>query len=299
VASPQFEKLVGILRERRQPSGDHPVEKLRAGMEATALPVADDVSVVPVDAGGIPAEWVAAPGVADGRVVLYLHGGGYVMGSPVTHRKLAGDVSRASGARVLLIDYRLAPEHPLPAAVDDAVQAYRWLLAQGVAGGSIAIAGDSAGGGLTVATLQALREAGEALPAAAACISPWVDLTGEAASIVSRADRDPIVDAGDLERFVWWYVGETDARAASPVHGDLSGLPPLLVQVGDEEVLLDDSVLLAERAGAAGVDVTLEVWPEMFHVWHAFAGRVPESTAAVEQLGAFIQRAMMANQPAR
>ncbi len=298
MASPQFEKLVGILRDRRQPTDHVPVEKLRAGMEATALPVADDISVVEIDAGGIPAEWVAAPGVADDRAVLYLHGGGYVMGSPTTHRKLAGEVSRASGARVLLIDYRLAPEHQLPAAVDDAVQAYGWLLAEGIAPGSIAVAGDSAGGGLTVATLLALRDGGLAPPAAAVCISAWVDFTGESASIVSRADRDPIVNAGDLKRFSAWYLGDADVRASSPVHADLSDLPPLLVHVGDDEVLLDDSVLLAERAGAAGVDVTLEVWPEMFHVWHAFAGRVPEATAAVEQAGAFIQRSMTAAQPA-
>jgi phosphinothricin tripeptide acetyl hydrolase len=221
--------------------------------------------------------------------VLYLHGGGFVMGSPVTHRKLAGDISRASGARVLLLDYRLAPEHPNPAATDDGVQAYRWLLEQGVEPGSVAVAGDSAGGGLTVAVLLALRDAGAPMPAAAVCISPWVDMTGEAASITTRAERDPMVGTGDLARFTDWYLAGADARASSPVYADLQGLPPLLIHVGDEEILLDDSVLLAERATAAGVDATLEVWPEMFHVWHVFAGRVPESTAAVEQVGQFLR----------
>jgi epsilon-lactone hydrolase len=297
MASPQFEKLVNLIRSNKQPPGDHPVEKLRAGMERASLPAADDITATAVDAGGVPAEWVSAPGADAARVVLYLHGGGYVMGSPVTHRKLAGDVSRASGARVLLIDYRLAPEHPMPAAIDDAVRAYRWLL-QDVAPGSIAVAGDSAGGGLTVATLLALRDAGDPMPGAAVCISPWVDFTGEAASIQSRAERDPMVGIGDLSRFGAWYLAGADPRASSPAYADLQGLPPLLIHVGDDEIILDDSVLLNERATAAGVDATLEVWPEMFHVWHVFAGRVPESTAAVERVGAFLQDRLGASQPA-
>jgi monoterpene epsilon-lactone hydrolase len=298
MASPQFEKLVDIIRANKRPPGDHPVEKLRAGMERTSLPPGEDITATPVAAGGVPAEWVAAPGAAPERVVLYLHGGGYVMGSLTTHRKLAGDVSRASGAGVLLLDYRLAPEHPLPACVDDAVAAYRWLLQQDVTPGSIAIAGDSAGGGLTVATLLALRDAGEPMPAAAVCISPWVDFTGEAESITTRAERDPMVGIGDLGRFAGWYLGGADARASSPVHADLAGLPPLLIHVGDEEILHDDAVLLAERASTAGVDATLEVWPEMFHVWHVFAGRVPESTAAVERVGEFLQASLGQSQPA-
>src|SRR3954447_12774809 len=173
MASPQFEKLVTLIRSNKRPPGDHPVEKLRAGMEKTSLPPADDVTATAVDAGGVPAEWVDTPGADAGRVVLYLHGGGYVGGSLVTHRKLAGDVSRASGARVLLLDYRLAPEHPAPAAAGDGVRAYRWLLEQGIDPGSIAIAGDSAGGGLAVAVLVALRDAGDPMPAAGVCISPW------------------------------------------------------------------------------------------------------------------------------
>ena len=292
MASPQFEKLVRILREKRRQDGSPPpVEVLRAGMEATALPVGDDVAVRPVDAGGIGAEWVTAAGARDDRAVLYLHGGGYVMGSFATHRKLAGDVSRASGARCLLVDYRLAPEHPHPAGVEDAVRAYRWLLDQVGDPGRIAVAGDSAGGGLTVAALVALRDAGSPLPAAAACISPWVDMSGDAPSYETRAARDPVVAPGDLQRFRDWYLGGADPNSplASPVRADLTGLPPLLVQVGDAEVLLDDASTLAERARAAGVDVTLEVWPDMVHVWHVFAGRVPESTAAVERIGGFLR----------
>ncbi len=290
VASPQFEKLVAIIWDRRRPGRTPSIEKLRANMETTALPPGEDVSAVPIAAGGVPAEWVSTPGADPDKVVLYLHGGGYVMGSPATHRKLAGDLSRVSGARILLLDYRLAPEFPLPAGVDDAVAAYRWLLEQGVDAGSIAVGGDSAGGGLTVATLIALRDAGLPQPAAAVCISPWVDLTGQGSSYKTRADRDPMVTDDDLRRFGEWYLDGSDALAplASPARADLTGLPPLLIHVGDEEVLLDDARLLAERAGADGVEVTLEVWPEMFHVWHVFAGRVPESTAAVEQIGTFL-----------
>ena len=291
MASPQYEKLVGILWERRRPPGDHAVEELRKGMEVVALPPGDDVSITGLDVAGLPGEWVVAEGARADRAVLYLHGGGYVMGSFVTHRKLAGDISRAAQARVLLVDYRLAPEDPCPAGVDDAADAYRWLLAELGDPGVLAIAGDSAGGGLTVATLLALRDAGVALPAAAVCISPWVDCALDAASIEERADRDPIVSGPDLRRFRDWYVGSASPWPvlASPGRADLTGLPPLLIHVGEAEVLLDDARLLSERAGAAGVDVALEVWPDMVHVWHVFAGRVPESTAAVERVGAFLR----------
>jgi acetyl esterase/lipase len=292
MASPQCEKLVAILRERRRPGTTPSVEKLRANMEKMSLPPGDDVAAETVDAGGVPAEWVSTPNTNDATVILYLHGGGYIMGSVVTHRKLAGDISRASDARVLLLDYRLAPEYPLPAGVDDAVAAYRWLLDEGFAPESIAVGGDSAGGGLTVATLIALREAGLPVPAAAVCISPWADLTCQGESYRTRAERDPMMGGdSDLQRFADWYLNGADPLdpLASPARAPLDGLPPMLIHVGDDEVLLDDSRLLAERAAEAGVDVTLDVWPEMFHVWHVFAGRVPESTAAVEQIGAFLK----------
>jgi acetyl esterase/lipase len=291
VASPQFDKLLGILWQNQRARG-LPIEDIRAGLDDVALPPGDDVTVTPVDVDGLRAEWVATAGGLEDRAVLYLHGGGYVMGSLATHRKLAGDIARASAARVLLVEYRLAPEHPHPAAVEDAVAAYRWLLAVGYDPGRLAIAGDSAGGGLTIATLVALRDAGDPMPAGAVAISPWADLTMEAASIQSRADLDPMVSAPDLTRFAGWYLDGTDARhpTASPAHADLTGLPPVLVHVGEAEVLVDDSTLLAARGRAAGVDVTLEEWPEMVHVWHVFAGRVPESTAAVERVGAFLRR---------
>jgi epsilon-lactone hydrolase len=296
--SPQYEKLLGILWANRREDADVAIDVRRAGMDALALPPADDVTASPVEVDGMAAEWVVAAGADAGTVVLYLHGGGYVMGSLATHRKLAGDVSRAAGARVLLLDYRLAPEAPYPAAVDDAVAAYRWLLAGGVEPKAIAVAGDSAGGGLTVATLLALRDRGLPLPGAGVAISPWADLTLEAASLDGLAERDPVVRGGDLKRYRDWYLDGTDPRhpGASPAHADLAGLPPLLVHVGEAEVLLDDAVLLAESGRRDGVDVTLEAWPDMVHVWHVFAGRVPESTAAVDRIGAFLRARLVGGQ---
>jgi phosphinothricin tripeptide acetyl hydrolase len=225
-------------------------------------------------------------------VVLYLHGGGYVIGSPRSHRHLAAAIAGAAAARALLLDYRLAPEHPYPAALEDATAAYRWLLAQGIAPGRVVIAGDSAGGGLTVATLLALREAGVPLPAAGVCISPWVDLTCGGSSYVSKADADPIVQRAGVEQMARAYLGSTAPREplASPLFADLRGLPPLLIHVGSEEVLLDDSVQLAERARAAGVDTTLEVYERMIHVWHWFLPMLDEAQTAVEAIGRFARR---------
>jgi epsilon-lactone hydrolase len=295
--SPQYEKLVGILWDRRTDDAEHPIEVRRAGMEELALPAADDVVATAVNVDGLGAEWVVASGADTERVVLYLHGGGYVMGSLATHRKLAGDVSRAAGARVLLLDYRLAPECPFPAAVEDAARAYRWLRSEGVDPRSIAVAGDSAGGGLALAALVALRDEGVVLPAAGVAISPWTDLTLDAASLQTVAERDPIVRGDQLKRYRDMYLDGADARAplASPARADLTGLPPILVHVGEAEVLIDDAVLFADNARRAGVDVTIEAWPDMIHVWHVFAGRVPESTAAVGRIGEFLRSRLTSN----
>jgi dienelactone hydrolase len=192
---------------------------------------------------------------------------------------------------VLNVAYRLAPEHPHPAAVEDAVAAVRWVYAQGFAPARVAIAGDSAGGGLTLATLLALRDAGDALPAAAVCISPWTDLAATGESLRTKASVDPMVTEGPLREMARAYLGGKDARTplASPLYADLRGLPPLLVQVGDAELLLDDATRLASRARDAGVDVTLEVWEEMFHVWHAFAEILPEAQRACERIAAWLE----------
>jgi epsilon-lactone hydrolase len=238
----------------------------------------------------VPAEWVVAAGADSDRVLLYLHGGAYQIGSPATHRHMVALLSGAAGARVLSVDYRLAPEHPFPAALDDAVTAYRWLLATGTDRGVLALAGDSAGGGLALATLVALRDAGEAMPAAAVVLSPWTDLALTGESLRTRADADVLIKPGGMAETAEAYLAGQDPRHpyASPLYADLHGLPPLLIHVGDAEVILDDSTRLAARARDHGVDVTLEVWDEMPHVWHAFAGLLPEADQAIERIGGWL-----------
>ncbi len=256
-----------------------------------AFPTPPDVKVERVNAPVAPAEWLRPPSAEPGRVVLYLHGGGYVIGSPRSHRHLAAAIASAAGASALLLDYRLAPEHPYPAAVDDATAAYRWLLDQAIAPARIVIAGDSAGGGLTVATLLALREAGVPLPAGGVCISPWVDLTCGGASYATKAAADPIVRRDGVEQMARAYLGATPPRTplASPLFADLRGLPPLLIHVGSDEVLLDDAVQLAERSRAAGVDASLEVYERMIHVWHWFLPMLDEAQTAVDAIGRFVR----------
>ena len=293
MASRELTALMHLLTSRPMPENVTVADR-RQGFDTLAakFPVAPDITCEKVDAAGVPAEWVVAPGAESRRVLLYLHGGGYVIGSINTHRDLAGRLSRAAAARVLLIDYRLAPEYPHPAAVEDATTAYRWLLRHGAIPAHTVIAGDSAGGGLTVATLVALRDAGEALPAAGVCISPWVDLEGIGASMTTKASVDPIVQHQGLVWFANLYLGGANPRTplAAPLYADLHGLPPLLVHAGTAETLLDDATRLAEHAKAAGVDVTLDVWEEMIHIWHFFAALLPEGQQAIERVGAYIRQ---------
>jgi acetyl esterase/lipase len=204
---------------------------------------------------------------------------------------MVASLSEASGMKALALDYRLAPEHPHPAAVDDAVAAYRWLLANSVAPERIAIAGDSAGGGLSAATLVALREAGDPLPAAAVLISPWTDLAATGGSITERADIDPMIDMAVLNRMAAAYAGQTSTKdpSVSPLYAGLAGLPPLLIQVGTAEVLYDDSVRLAELARAAGVEVSFEAWEDMIHVFQAFGALLPEAGEAIGKIGDFLR----------
>jgi epsilon-lactone hydrolase len=297
MASEQLKKVLEIIKS--QPvggggGGKPTVERMRAGMEKVAERVASDVSCEPVDAGGVKAEWIVPPNAAADRVILYLHGGGYVMGSINTHRAMVARVARASQARALALDYRLAPEHPFPAAVEDATAAYRWLLAQGYKPGKIVIGGDSAGGGLVLAALLALRDAKVTLPACAIPISPWTDMDGTGASMKTNAEKDPMVapsgSNGGLFNMAKAYVGNADPKnpLASPLHGDYRGLPPLLIQVGGTETLLDDSTRVAEKAKAAGVKVDLEVWDEMVHVWHVFAKILPEGQQAIDRIGQYV-----------
>jgi acetyl esterase/lipase len=243
-----------------------------------------------VDAGGVKAEWITAPGAAADRAILYLHGGGYVLGSIHSHRDMCERLSRAAQARVLALDYRLAPEHPFPAPVEDARAAYRWLLKQGLQPKRIAIAGDSAGGGLTFATLLALKQHGDPMPACAAPLSPWVDLEGLGESMNGKVADDPMVHKPMIEQMAKTYLGEGNVRdpLAAPLYGDLRGLPPLLIQVGSRETLLDDAVRIADKAKQAGVDVELDVWKGQIHVWQIFASRLDEGEKAIQKIGAFV-----------
>ena len=290
----QLQAIVEMLRSQPVVNPNASVEEARAGFEqvASMFPVDADIKREVVSAGGVKAEWVSAPDVDADRAVLYLHGGGYVIGSINTHRSLAARLSRASKARLLVIDYRLAPEHPHPAAVDDSVAAYRWMLSQGLKPARISVAGDSAGGGLTVATLVAIRDAKLPLPAAGACLSPWVDLEGIGESMTTKADVDPIVQKAGLLQMAAAYLGGKDARTplAAPLYADLSGLPPLLIQVGTAETLLDDASCLAERARKAGVTVSYEPSESMIHVWHLFAPMLDEGQQAIDRIGEFVRK---------
>jgi monoterpene epsilon-lactone hydrolase len=290
MASPQLQQVIDAMKAMASKVGAS-VPEMRAAMDEMAVPPQPDVKCQPLSAGGVPAEWIDAPGADSSRAVLYLHGGGYVMGSLKSHRDLMGRISRAARARVLGLDYRLAPEYPFPAAVDDGVAGYRFLLSQGFQPSRLAIAGDSAGGGLTIATLVSARDSGVAMPAAAVCLSPWVDLEGTGESMKTRLQVDPIASPQGTHLLAQAYLGNRSLRTplASPLYADLKGLPPLLIQVGDHEVLLDDSTRLAERARTAQIKVKLEIWPEMVHVWQLFASILPEGQQAVEAIGSFIR----------
>lgn len=269
-----------------------PIAERRAAVEQgfQFFPVAPGAVIEEVDAGGVPAEWVATPDARDDVALLYLHGGAYTICSPRTHRSITSGLSARTRARVLAADYRLAPEHPFPAAVDDALTAYRFLLDGGVSADRLAVAGDSAGGGLSIALLVAARDAGLPLPAAAAVLSPWTDLELTGETMDTKADVDPMLNRERLKESADAYLSGTDARAplASPIYADLSGLPPLFIHVGGRETLLDDAHRLAARAKQHGVDVTLEIEEEMIHIWHVFAGLAPEGDAGLDRVGAFL-----------
>ncbi len=308
MASAEHDNLAAMIRARRaggtvllggEGSPASAVEGIRGFMDLAknSWTEPDDVTCEPVDAGGVPGEWVVAEGAVSTRVLLYLHGGVYVGGSIATHRDLCARLSRAAGARTLAIDYRLCPEHPLSAGLEDAVGAYRWLRAQGFAPAEIAIAGDSAGGGLTFRTLVALRDAGDPAPAAAVTISAWTDLTNSGESVQTRRETD-ILFGGNGQAsggIIGWttadLLGESDLGAPekSPLFAELHDLPPLLILVSEAEMVRDDSVRIAARARAAGVDVTLDVRDDMIHDWPWFAYLLPEGRETIEQIGAFIK----------
>jgi acetyl esterase/lipase len=290
--SPELDRVIGMIKTRAQ-TVRKTTDEDRASYEhmLASMPMADDIETERVGAGGVPAEWIRAPGAQVDRIMLYFHGGGYVVGSMRTHRTMLSHISRASGFSVLGLDYRLAPESPFPAPVEDALAAYRWLLDGGTEPGHIVLGGDSAGGGLVVSALVAMRYAGEPMPAAGVCISPWVDMEATGESFTTNAHVDPSVSRARILNIAKVYLAGKNPRAplASPLYADLHELPPLLSMVGSIETLLDDARAITERARTAGVEAVLVVWDDMPHVWKHFAPILPEGQQAVERIGDFIR----------
>jgi epsilon-lactone hydrolase len=279
-----------LLRSKPRPTS-FPERRQRLDAIGSTSPLAGDIGLEPIDANGVAAEWSLAPGSDPSKVLLFFHGGGYCSGSIVSHRGMVTETGRAAQARTLAVGYRLAPEHPFPAAIEDARSAYRFLLDQGVAPSKIAIGGDSAGGGLTLALMTSVRDAREPLPACAWLVSPWVDLRMSGASLAEKAAIDPLISKPYLEELASAYLAGADPAnpLVSPLNADLAGLPPLLVQVGSAETLLDDAVRIARRAGAADVRVNLEIWPHMIHAWHLWAAHLEAGRRAIASAGAFIR----------
>ena len=300
MASPQAEALKQMMRDFRAAAigtADAPpptVEEQRAGaaagMEVMGV-MPEGVTTTETTLAGLFALDQRPDGGLDDRVVLYLHGGGYVVLSPRTHAKLTAGIAKAAGCRVVSVDYRLAPEHPHPAAVTDGLAAYRALLDEGYAPHQIAISGDSAGGGLTVATLVAARDAGVPQPACAVPLSPWVDIEGTGESMDTKAEADMVVGRDGLKLMGDMFIAGGDIRdpLAAPLYADLRGIAPLYVQVGGDETLLDDSTRLIAKAAAAGVEVRLDVFPEMQHVFQTCLGMIPEADDAIARIGQYLR----------
>jgi monoterpene epsilon-lactone hydrolase len=293
MSDPEITALRALIASRPRATE---IAQMRKDIDSRGLNfgVKPDVKVEKISANGVPAEWTSTPDARTDRAILYLHGGGYVIGSLDSHRHLAAEAGRAAGMRTLAIDYRMAPEHPFPAAVDDTVAAYKFLLNSGIAASRIAIAGDSAGGGLVVGAILAIRDAGLALPGCAWCISPWVDMEALGQSFTDRAAADPTVQAPTIKFMADTYLAGADPRSvyAAPLYGDLRGLPPMLIQVGACETLLDDSVRLARLAGVADVNVDLQIWPEMIHVWHLYHPVLAAGRRAIESGGSFVRSSL-------
>ena len=269
------------------------VARMRSDWDAAFGGTAAPVTCERVSAGGVDGEWISPADAPEDKAILYFHGGGFRIGSIASHRDLMAQIAVASGCHVLAINYRLAPEHRFPAALDDALAAYDWMIGRGLQPADIAFAGDSAGGNLVLATMLALREAGRPLPAAAALMSPWTDLAATGVSYVTRAEADPIHQRQMILALAKNYLGgEGDPRdpLVSPLYADLEGLPPLMIQVGDRETVLDDSVMLVDKARAAGVDVELQVWDGMIHVFQMFGAELPEAHRAIADIAGFLDR---------
>jgi acetyl esterase/lipase len=287
----EIDEIRRLLSAKPRPVG---WAERRARIEevGAAWPVAPDILLSPAQIDGLAGEWSLAPGADPSRTLLFFHGGGYCSGSIVSHRRMATEAGRAAGARTLAVAYRLAPERPFPAAYDDAFAAWRFLRAQGLEAGRIALGGDSAGGGLSLALMIRLRDANEALPGCAWLASPWTDLTMSGETLVDKDAVDPLIHKAYLEELAGAYVpagvDRKDPRV-SPLFADLKGLPPLLIQVGSDETLLSDSARLAAAAGAADVATTLEIWPHMIHAWPLWNARLEAGRRALAHAGRFIE----------
>ena len=297
MSNPELDAIRALLLASPRPTA---LAERRARLDGLSahFSAPPDIRVEPVIAGGVPAEWTTAPEADPSRVILFLHGGGYISGSIASHRHMIAEAGRQARARTLALGYRLAPEHPFPAALEDTLAAYRFLLAAGFSPARIVLAGESAGGGLAIAALVSLRDAlvslrdaGTPLPAAAWLSSPWVDLEMRGATMQTKAALDPLIQKPYLQELAALYLAGADPAGplVSPIHADLRGLPPTLIQVGSSETLLDDALRLAGLAGAAEVRVTLQIWPEMIHAWHLFFPELAEGRASLAAAGAFIR----------
>lgn len=271
-----------------------PIAELRANSVKNSKLLGDvpkAIKVETIEADGIQAEWLSPLNANPANAILYFHGGGYVTGSIADHRMMCGLLAEATNTKVLIPEYRLAPEHPFPAAVDDALAVYHWLIKQGFSAGKIILAGDSAGGGLSLATALALKDKSESLPAAILCMSPWADLTLKGASHTTKSKAEVILKTDVLREWSLCYTHETNLSnpLVSPAFGDYHGFPPIFIQVGGDEILLDDSFMVAEKARSAGVDVTLNVWDGMWHVWQALGNMIPENKKTFEEISQFVK----------
>ncbi len=288
----EIDSIRALLTSKPRPVG-WGERRARLDEVGSVWPVADDITLEAVDVAGVPGEFSVAPGSDPSRVLLFFHGGGYCSGSIVSHRRMVTEAGRAGGMRTLAVGFRLAPEHPFPAAYDDALTAWRWLRQQGIAARNIVVGGDSAGGGLTIALTLRLRDAGEELPGCLWLCSPWMDLTMSGATLATKDAVDPLIHKSYLEELARAYVPAAVARTdprISPLFANLHGLPPTLIQVGSAETLLDDSVRLAGAAGAAGVAATLEIWPDMIHAWALWNAKLEAGRQSLISAGEFMRR---------
>ena len=278
-----------MFKDKRMSIEENRIYSLNNARRMNSVPKGVEMKRFDID--GIPSAWIVPSNAEDNKVVLHLHGGGYVLGSIDADQMMCILMAQTLKMKVLLPEYRLAPENPFPAAVDDALKVHRWLLAQGYQSKDIIISGDSAGGGLSLAMVLSLRDAGESLPAAVVCMSPWADLTFKGKSYVTKEKAEVVLREDVLREWAACYAGaeKTSHPLISPVYADFRGFPPLLIQVGSDEILLDDSIMLAEKAKADGVDVTLKVWDDLWHVWQALGELIPESKQAFEEMEQFLR----------